>query len=260
MILGNLGRNHIVAHRRSIYRCSPEQLRFATESEQTVSEFSDNELLGIKNLLEKGQFPRSQFTDLIPEGEPPSPEVVSDAVHSQSLSGALTAADKLQQQQTEESIMPDVDMPKALAPTELNWNSGRSEDARYGPLRIRHTYKRPERFEPLRVVEDHSEEFLEMKQNVGELTNASSPSSPSHENTEHASPRASGHKRSVSIREGSQEPPTHKAKHDDSAECGGTVLPRGPVCRSGRCALPSRFIYGSISAEESSKGAGSSRP
>ena len=138
---------------------------------------------------------------------------------SQSLSGALTAAEKLQQQQAEESIMPDVDMPKALVPTELKWNSGRSGDARYGPLRMRHTYKRPERFEPLRVVEDHSEEFLEMKQNVGELTNASSPSSPSNENTEHASPRASGHKRSVSIREGSQEPPTHKAKHDDSAEC-----------------------------------------
>ena len=58
MILGNLGRNLIVAHRRSIYRCAPEQLRFATESEQTVAEFSDNELLGIRNLLEKGQFPK----------------------------------------------------------------------------------------------------------------------------------------------------------------------------------------------------------
>ena len=83
---------------------------------------------------------------------------------------------------------------------------------------MRHTYKRPERFEPLRIVEDHSEEFLEMMNNVGDLSNPSSPPSPSHEAQEHSSPRASGHKRSVSIREDSQEPPTHKAKHGDSSD------------------------------------------
>ena len=49
IVLGSIGRNLVIAHRRSILRCAPEQLRLATESEATT----DNELLGIKNLLER---------------------------------------------------------------------------------------------------------------------------------------------------------------------------------------------------------------
>jgi hypothetical protein len=50
--------------------------------------------------------------------------------------------------------MPDSAMPRPFVPTEFNWNSGRAEDGKYGPVRVRHTYKRPERFEPLRIVQD----------------------------------------------------------------------------------------------------------
>ena len=57
-----------------------------------------------------------------------------------------------------------------------------------------------------------------MMNNVGDLSNPLSPPSPSHEAPEHSSPRDCGHKRSVSIREDSQEPPTHKAKHGDSSD------------------------------------------
>ena len=59
MVLGHIGKNVVVAHRRSIMRCAPEQLRHATVEEREVAEFPHNELLGIKNLLEKGQFPKS---------------------------------------------------------------------------------------------------------------------------------------------------------------------------------------------------------
>ena len=75
MILGKLGVNYIVAHRRSLFRCSPEHLRHATSEEKTVADFDDNELLGIKNLLEKGQFPKGQFVDLVNTTLPPSPEI-----------------------------------------------------------------------------------------------------------------------------------------------------------------------------------------
>ena len=55
MVLGKIGRNLVVAHKRSIYRCAPEQLHDATSSETVVAEGPEqNELLGIKNFLAKG--------------------------------------------------------------------------------------------------------------------------------------------------------------------------------------------------------------
>ena len=66
LVLGHIGKNIVVAHKRSIMRCAPEQLRHATAEEQAVATFPHNDLLGIKNLLERGQFPKSQFEDLVP--------------------------------------------------------------------------------------------------------------------------------------------------------------------------------------------------
>ena len=213
MILGNLGRNFVVAHRRSIYRCAPEQLRFATESEQTVAEFTDNELLGIRNLLEKGQFPKSQFTDLVSEGEPPSPDALTEAVRSHSMSGALTAAESLQQaQQAQQESALDVPeatesaLPSSSAHASVPDIASPSSEETYGPVRLRNTGKGPARFQPLRLVENHPEEFLEMMQGV---------SAPSEEHAiDSHSPRTISHKRSASTREMSHEPPAHKSKHD----------------------------------------------
>ena len=90
LILGSVGRNLVVAHRRSLLRCSPEQLRFATASEVTVAEFPESELLGIKTLLERGQFPKSQFLDITQEGRPPeAPEAPeADAEPGRGLNAA----------------------------------------------------------------------------------------------------------------------------------------------------------------------------
>ena len=65
LILGRIGIKWIVAHRRNFLRCSPEHPRLATNEEKTVAQCDTNELLGIKNLLEKGQFPKGQFVDLV---------------------------------------------------------------------------------------------------------------------------------------------------------------------------------------------------
>ena len=51
MVLGSIGRNLVVPHRRSILRCAPEQLRLATPDEAIVADFPQNELLGIKNVF-----------------------------------------------------------------------------------------------------------------------------------------------------------------------------------------------------------------
>ena len=66
-------------------------MRFATSEEQEVAKFDESELLGIKNLLEKGQFPKSQFTDLVNQEGPPSLE---EAMNPDSVQpdGAKSAA------------------------------------------------------------------------------------------------------------------------------------------------------------------------
>lgn len=206
MVLGYLGRNLIVAHRKSIYRCAPEQLRLATSDEKTVAEFSDNELLGIRNLLEKGQFPKSQFTDLTQESMPPQPEVIEDGLRS-SNPGALTAAENLAHQQSEQPTTPVV--PSAVSPEAPESTPGQPSSS-YGPLRLRITGKGPDRFvEPFQTIESHPEDLSEMLTNLQSSLNEDVPA-------ESSSPRASGHKRMASVTNDSAvEPPKHRSKTEE---------------------------------------------
>ena len=151
MILGRLGVNWIVAHRRSILRCSPEQLRRATFEERAVAEFDASELLGIKTLLEKGQFPKGQFVDLVNQDKPPNPEAVDESHQDQAL--ARTAAQLLQEAAeppepiraeaessppSEASVQPEGITEHAVART-------RTEE--YGPIRrVRHVIKSPPQY------------------------------------------------------------------------------------------------------------------
>ena len=54
VIIGQIGKNWIVAHRRQIIRCAPEQLRPATTEERTLISSPQAELLGVKDLIEGG--------------------------------------------------------------------------------------------------------------------------------------------------------------------------------------------------------------
>ena len=164
MILGKLGQNYIVAHRRSIFRCSPEQLRHTTTEEKTMADFDANELLGIKNLLERGQFPKGQFIDLVNSDNPPEPEILDRADLLQ-VAGK-TAAQMWQEGQAESEDTP---MPEAKAdvsgpevPEEPR--IPRTED--YGPIRrIRHTQKSPPEYlmrPPAMQMDDINEVFTEL--------------------------------------------------------------------------------------------------
>lgn len=53
-VLGKIGRNYILAHRKQILRAAPEQVRPATDEEKTVIGTPQVELLGIKDLIEGG--------------------------------------------------------------------------------------------------------------------------------------------------------------------------------------------------------------
>jgi hypothetical protein len=56
VIIGSVGKNYLVAHRRQIFKVAPEQLRRATEEEQIHIQSPQSELLGIKDMIEGGTF------------------------------------------------------------------------------------------------------------------------------------------------------------------------------------------------------------
>ena len=64
IVLGYVGRNLVIAHRKHIFRCAPEQLRFATSEEKALLNTPQVDLLGIKDLIEGGTFKSQQFVDL----------------------------------------------------------------------------------------------------------------------------------------------------------------------------------------------------
>ena len=138
MILGRIGVNFVVAHRRSIFRCAPEQLRFATSEEREVATFDAAELLGIKTLLEKGQFPTSQFADLVHQEGPPIPENVLESIQEQA-EGARSAAQIYEDQAEEPQVKPEtaskpnVATEPAEAPATVPDESAPSSS--YGPVR-----------------------------------------------------------------------------------------------------------------------------
>lgn len=64
IVIGQVGRNLILAHRRQL-RCSPEHVRLATTEERQLVQTPKAELLGIKDLIEGGAFNSQQFVDCV---------------------------------------------------------------------------------------------------------------------------------------------------------------------------------------------------
>eukprot|EP00435_Cladocopium_sp_Y103_P010611 s801_g2.t1 len=71
VVIGSIGKNYIIAHRRQIFRVAPEQMRPATTEERALVTTPQTELLGVKDMLEGGTFKSSQYIDLVPGLYPP---------------------------------------------------------------------------------------------------------------------------------------------------------------------------------------------
>ena len=69
--MGHVGRNLVLLHRRQILRCAPEQVRHATQEEKTLISSTQAEMLGVKDLLSKGNLESKQLVDLISDAHPP---------------------------------------------------------------------------------------------------------------------------------------------------------------------------------------------
>ena len=206
MLLGQIGRNWVVAHRKNLIRCAPEQLRHATAEERVVADdVPSNELLGIKNLLERGQFPKSQFEDIVPLDNPPHADRADEAIQ-QVVRRPATAGELVQQAQSPLPTIPE----ESGVPMSLDTSSGSNstipstensgmKTQEYGPVRRRYHCKSSQ--DPLiRPDGGMFEDFQEMMQSLvpamipGE-SSSSSGNVPSSEPVIPPSPRTSSHKR-----------------------------------------------------------------
>eukprot|EP00435_Cladocopium_sp_Y103_P022015 s1030_g5.t1 len=213
MLLGKIGRNWIVAHRKNVIRCAPEQLRLASSEERIVADDAQsNELLGIKHLLERGQFPKSQFEDMVPLDNPPQPESAQDAIQEAVNNSAMTAGELSRlQKEPLTSIPEDARAPDPTGSAAPLANSvtetapeGESPDVttsnQYGPVRVRHRGKSNQ--DPLFCPDGSQyEDFAEMLQDV--VPSMISPltegvSTGSVPDASMNSPRPAGHKREAS--------------------------------------------------------------
>ena len=209
MVLGHIGRNVVVSHRRSIFRVAPEHIRYATSEEREIAEFPQAELLGIKTLLQRGQFPKSQFMDLVGQDSPPEPEapIRSVAQNAATPPAAHTAAELFRASQNPEVVEPN---PASDRPAE---HPPQNEDLKvatpYGPAR----YRRREKSGPFenpgivdRLPESRIEDFSEMMHEIVPrlvedivVDSDEQPGSNSVSIGESSSsPRTAGHKRSLS--------------------------------------------------------------
>ena len=215
LILGKIGRNFVVAHRRSILRCAPEQLRLASSEERAVAVFPESELLGVRTLLEKGQFPKSQFVDITQVTRPPEPDSVVSALQESNTARALTAAECLQQERSakEAVVIPqEMEVEQREAPGEGQVDKSQQEEqgrpsepdrpnyGPYGPVRHRHSVKSPPEPILIRPPEGHFDDFADMMQEVVPclLTNTLEGSPQGEVPNSNISPRGTSSKREAS--------------------------------------------------------------
>lgn len=73
VILGKVGRNFLVFHRKNMFKVAPEHLRHASMEERLAAQTDGRELLGLTDLIDKGQnLLGHQFVDLTNQDPPPA--------------------------------------------------------------------------------------------------------------------------------------------------------------------------------------------
>ena len=120
IVIGYVGRNLVLAHRKQILRCAPEQVRYATTEERTLLETSNSELLGIKDMIEGGAFKSNQFIDLTPCSYPTQAESIRSDTPVVSEPPALRHIPKDRNSQSQPSQPNSEEQEEPRPPTENN--------------------------------------------------------------------------------------------------------------------------------------------
>lgn len=151
IVLGKVGRNHVVVHKRQVLRCAPEQIRAATSEERQLIRAPHAELLGLKDAFETGQITSKQYVDLVPldypTEAPESPSATSPSPPPAEGEAAKSLGDRL----AVESDMPEAPSqarpqypnPTSVFDDELPTSASSTidkspaESSSYGPVRRR---------------------------------------------------------------------------------------------------------------------------
>ena len=157
IVLGHIGKNLLIAHRKQVLRCAPEQVRPATSEERALIATPQVELLGIKDMIEGGTFKSQQFIDLVsqsyPTVAPPrsferdlptntavSNQEQSDVAMDEASPSEQPPISEVPMEATEAPVLPtEVPVPVAENPAvdpSLS-ESGGGENSSYGPIRRR---------------------------------------------------------------------------------------------------------------------------
>ena len=173
IVIGKVGRNILVHHRRNMFKVSPEHLRHATLEERAVAQSDGRELLGIASMVgEKGDLQGNQYVDLTEQELPEQPDQLNHGSHlrADGPDDVVTVAGEARSHATSTAdTSPDVPSPLNTIDTQPNDRStegaassssqvgalsepfsnrqeGRSEETpkEYGPIRYRHYTKKPE--------------------------------------------------------------------------------------------------------------------
>ena len=147
IVLGHVGRNVVVIHKRQVFRCAPEQIRPSTESEKQLAQTPELELAGIKHLIDQGAIQSKQYVDLVPQGYPseapdqqPSPDnAEQNAAVPQSVQDRMQSAVEETPAPNAASPAGEPEMPSvpAVNPKSLPASSpgNAQENEGYGPIR-----------------------------------------------------------------------------------------------------------------------------
>lgn len=151
-VLGYVGRNLVIIHKRQIFRCAPEQVRPSTLDESRLIETPEVDLLGIKESIEKGAIHSKQYIDLVPEAYPGQSEEVSQQVSNaeaqpaaplmpQSLADRMGNDDQpLPIEKSEEpknAVIDKSPLEETMSPSVGSGANPKEQGSSYGPVRRR---------------------------------------------------------------------------------------------------------------------------
>eukprot|EP00435_Cladocopium_sp_Y103_P010293 s4146_g2.t1 len=125
IVMGRVGRNFLVFHRKNMFKVAPEHLRHASTEEHLAAQTDGCELLGLTDLIDKGQnLLGHQFTDLTNQDAPPALVDAQNRACSKDKDHWIQQGDILRRVHVEprtHTFMPDPNDP-VLANFELdNW-------------------------------------------------------------------------------------------------------------------------------------------
>ena len=182
IVMGEVGRNYLVYHRRNLFKVAPEHLRHASLEERAVAQADGRELLGIEKFLgEKNTIQGSQYVDLTNQGSsPPGSVEVSEPTSRENAdaslpdTGATVEAPVAAIPTPAMTSRPDtsIDIPESQEDTSQEPYPARSseekseENPTYAPVRRRHTLKKSDPHMLFRPPQLLPEDFMEACQEL----------------------------------------------------------------------------------------------